>query len=436
MKGDFLVNNYLRFLFYAMILLTFLIAGCSNDDETDAEPTDIETEEEEEVEENPDEEEEEESKEEEASTEPSDGNIDFASVVAEMEEITDGTANLLYENNEAYVHEEEDVVISLDAYQLLELNDFHTSFEIPFDDHTDGGVLLAHYTVENNRSETIYYKPDFYMNYVGAQRSRNNNRELLPDDIQIIQKLGPSNDYELPTGELVSGFAAYPLSLTELDDILELQTVEIEVNAAAENYDSSTYDYSPLIGSPTKFDISMSADGEEKLTERGQFYEDRATYENWGEKTMIKEKEDINETVSLGDSSITLIGYQFTEFTPNDVEAPRFESFENGIVLLTIKLDIENNESDPVDLSLTRSKLEVNDGAQYLLNENMLLTYSFDDVIEPGESGEWLQIYVMDQEQYEKIWKDKAFELEVGPLVSPDVDDLSKGKSDTFVLPE
>src|SRR5699024_1765227 len=183
-------------------------------------------------------------------------------------------------------------------------------------------------------------------------------------------------------------------------------------------------------------DISMSADGEDKLVERGQFYEDRVTQDNWGDKTMIKEKEDINETVELGDSTITLLGYQFTEFEPNDVEAPRFDSFENGIVLLTIKMEIENNESEDVDLGLTRSKLEVNNGAQYLLNENMLLNYGLDDYIEPGESGEWLQIYVMDQEQYEKIWQDKDFELEVGPLVSPDVDDLSKGKSDTFLLPE
>src|SRR5699024_111584 len=121
--------------------------------------------------------------------------------------------------------------------------------------------------------------------------------------------------------------------------IFELETVEIEVKAAAENYDPDTYEYKPLIGSHTKFDISMSADGEDKLVERGQFYEDRVTQDNWGDKTMIKEKEDINETVELGDSTITLLGYQFTEFEPNDVEAPRFDSFENGIVLLTIKME-------------------------------------------------------------------------------------------------
>lgn len=421
-----------------MILFAFILAGCSKEDET--EPAEAETEEEE-PEEEPDEEEEpeeeeEEEEEEEVTAEPSGGDIDFASVIAELEDITDGTTELIYENNEPYVHDEEDVVISLDGYQLLELNDFHTSFAIPFNDQTDGAIVLAHYTVENNRDELIHYTPDFSMSYVGSTRMRSHNRELIPDDVQLIQKLGPSNDYELPAGESMNGFAVYPLSLDELDDVLELETVEIEVKAAAENYDPDTYEYKPLIGSHTKFDISMSADGEDKLVERGQFYEDRVTQDNWGDKTMIKEKEDINETVELGDSTITLLGYQFTEFEPNDVEAPRFDSFENGIVLLTIKMEIENNESEDVDLGLTRSKLEVNNGAQYLLNENMLLNYGLDDYIEPGESGEWLQIYVMDQEQYEKIWQDKDFELEVGPLVSPDVDDLSKGKSDTFLLPE
>ena len=141
-KGIFFVRNYLRLLFYAMILFAFILAGCSKEDET--EPAEAETEEEE-PEEEPDEEEEpeeeEEEEEEEVTVEPSGGDIDFASVISELEDITDGTTELIYENNEPYVHDEEDVVISLDGYQLLELNDFHTTFAIPFNDQTDGAIV-------------------------------------------------------------------------------------------------------------------------------------------------------------------------------------------------------------------------------------------------------------------------------------------------------
>ena len=80
----------------------------------------------------------------------------------------------------------------------------------------------------------------------------------------------------------------------------------------------------------------------------------------------------------------------------------RFSNFENGIVLLTVKFIVENNGSENIDLSGISSKLTVNDGSQWLLNEGMLLNYSR-DLIEPDETDELLQIFVLDQEQYEKI---------------------------------
>src|SRR5699024_11288024 len=103
----------------------------------------------------------------------------------------------------------------------------------------------------------------------------------------------------------------------------------------------------------------------------------------------------------------------YTTLCRSKEEAPRFEDFDEGIVLLTLKMEIENNESDPVGLTSLSSTLDVNNGKGRLLDEGLLLNYNNDDVIEPGDSGEWLQVYIMDKEEYEKMWKDKEFELEV-----------------------
>lgn len=81
------------------------------------------------------------------------------------------------------------------------------------------------------------------------------------------------------------------------------------------------------------------------------------------------------------------------------------------------------------------SKLTVNDGAQYLLNEGMLLDYRYDDLIKSGESDELLQIFVLVQEQCGKIWKDKSFEVEIRPIRNQEAKDISKGKKVTFTLP-
>lgn len=435
-------------LFAAMFAFVIIISGCSSSDDDDEKDETEETEEEEDKEEDKEEEEEEEDQEEvenkmeelddeeDDEKNTSEGSGAFDELVKEMEDITDGEAEVIYENNDGESTDIEDVHISLDQYALVELNDFHADFEIPFDDNTDGGVILAEYTIENDTGDDIHYMPQFDISYVGATKTYNDKGTLIPKDDQLFEKLGPSNDYELADGDSETGYMAYAFSPDELDEILDEEQLEIEVNAAAEDYDSETYDYKPLIGKETKFDVPLSADGAESVEESGQFYEDRATDENMGEKTMIKEKEDIGETVSLRDSKVTLEGYQFTEFEPNKEEAPRFESFDEGIVLLTLKMDIENNESEAVGLDSLGSKLNVNNGKEYLLVERMLLNYRNDDVIEPGDSGEWLQIYIMDKEQYEKIWQDKEFELEVGPLKSEEAKDLSKGQKESIVLPD
>lgn len=420
----------------AMLTVAVVLAGCSGGEKEEKETDKKQEKETEEVanetEEEPEEEpEEEEPKEEKAS----EGDVNFDGMIKEMEEITQGETELIFENNEAMTEEMDGVKITMDGYVLTELNDFHTDFEIPFDDNTDGGVMLAHYTIENGQGEDVYYTPQFDISYTGYTRTRSNQKQLLPEEEQLNTLLGPSNDYELPKGETVSGYVAYAFSPDELEEILELGEIEISVRAAAENYDPETYDYKPLIGEDSKFKVAMSDEGEEKVADSGQFYEDDVTYDNMGEKTMMKEKSDLDESVSLRDSKVTLNGYQFTEFEPNEVEAPRFENFDEGVVLLTVDMEIENNESDDVGLSSLSSKLEVNDGKQYLLSEGMLMNYRNDDIIEAGKSGEWLQVFIMDKEQYEKIWKDKKFELEVGPLKSPDVKDLSKGQKETIVLP-
>lgn len=64
----------------------------------------------------------------------------------------------------------------------------------------------------------------------------------------------------------------------------------------------------------------------------------------------------------------------------------------------------------------------------------MLLNYRSDDNIEKGDSGELLQVYLLNKEDDDKIWKDKPFEAEVGPMRDKDAEDISKGKRWTLRL--
>nr|WP_245975381.1 DUF5068 domain-containing protein [Oceanobacillus chungangensis] len=355
---------------------------------------------------------------------------DFSELIIYMEEETEGTAKVIYENAEPQVHTMEDVSVSLDAYSLVELTDFHTDYSIPFDDETNGGVIIAQYTVTNNRAEDVYYMPAFYASFTGAPKDYNNYRDLLPLEGQLPSILAPDNDYLLKAGETVTGYYTYPFGKEHLSSALDASTVSVEIPEPI----LEKGDFGSSIGKKGKFTLSLNEDGAEKVAADAAFYQDRVTSENMGEKKMLEEAEGLSKSEAIGDVNVTLDGYQFTEFTPNEVEAPRFENFTNGIVLLTAKFNLDNKGSEAIGLTLTPSKLTVNDGAQYMLQEGMLLDYSYDDLIEAGESGELLQIYALDKEQYDKIWKDKAFEIEIGPFKNQDAEDISKGKTTNFEL--
>lgn len=417
-----------------MILATLIASACGNEEQVtnEAEPANV-TEGNDEEAQDVDEDEPEEAEEtEEDDSETGTGANDFSELIAYMENETEGTAEVLYENNESQEHQLEEVSVSLDAYILVALTDFHTNFSIPFNEQTDGGVIIAKYTVKSGLDKDVYYAPHLYMSFTGAEKAYNNYKDLLPEEEQLPTKLSPSNDYLLEAGETVTGYYAYPFGQDDLETIMDLSTVQVEVPQAQGEKDS----FDSPIGKEGKFTLSLSEEGAEKVAANEAFYQDKVTVDDMGEKKMLKEMDGIDESEEIGDVTVALDGYQFTEFIPNSEEAPRFSSFENGIVLLTVKFNLDNKGSEEIGLSSMSSKLTVNDGAQWLLDEGMLLNYGYGDVIDPGNSGELLQVYVLDQEQYDKIWKDKSFEIEIGPIRDPEAKDISKGKKATFTLPD
>lgn len=360
------------------------------------------------------------------------GSADFASLISYMEKETQGKTKVLFENNAPQVHKMENVSISLDAYSVVELKDFHTDFNIPFGEETNGGVILAKYTVKNDMDKDVYYMPSLNVTFTGANKDYSNYKDLIPEEDQLPTKLNYKTDYLLKAGEEVTGYIAYPFGETDLAKINELGTVAVVVPKPLTDKEN----YGSTIGSDGRFNLATNTDGSKKVANNSSFYQDKVTMDNMGEKTMLKEKSDINESKKIGDVNAILEGYQFTKFTPNEVEAPRFSNFTNGVTLLTVKFKLENKATSEIGLSSMSSKLSVNDGMQYSLSEGMLLNYKYNDVIKAGETGELLQVFVLDQEQYEKIWKNKAFEIELGPIRNKGAEDTSKGKKETFTLPK
>src|SRR5699024_4937945 len=114
-----------------MFAFAIIISGCSSSDNDD----DKEKKEEEVVDEKEDEDEKEGTKEveeddedeeeDEEGKDTSEASGDFDDLIKEMEDITEGEAEVIYENTDGDSTDIEDVHISLNQYVLVELNDFH-----------------------------------------------------------------------------------------------------------------------------------------------------------------------------------------------------------------------------------------------------------------------------------------------------------------------
>src|SRR5690625_6800978 len=133
-------------LFFMLISLMLVIGACSNNDNNESE-NNIENNE---VENNENEEEnnEPEEKVEEVEDDPSADDVDFDALLAEVDEITQGEPELIYENNEAQTHEEDAYEVNLNSYVVANITDFHMDFSIPFDNEDDRAILLTHMTVD------------------------------------------------------------------------------------------------------------------------------------------------------------------------------------------------------------------------------------------------------------------------------------------------
>src|SRR5699024_8132148 len=276
----------------------------------------------------------------------------------------------------------------------------------------------------NDTEDALHYMPSLSLEYVGADKIIDNYRQLLPEEQQLPVILSPNNDYTIETGEEVTGYYTYPFGETRFEDVLAQGSADIQVPAPLTDFD----DFSSSIGSEGRFTIALDDESasEQAETESQGFYEDKATADNMGDKTMLESEEGIGDSEGINNSTVTLEGYQFTEFEPNADEAPRFENFNEGVVLLTVKFLIDNGEEADISKSSTSSTLYLNEGQQWMINEGMLLNYTNSDTIEANEKGELLQIFTLDKEQYEKIWKDKSIEVKIGPLRDTEAGDISK----------
>lgn len=361
------------------------------------------------------------------------GSEEFDKIVADIKENLDAKEiKVLYADMKPQVFEQGTVTVSLDGYETLELNDFKQDFASKFRDNSDyAGLLLAKYTIVNTGKEDAYYSPIFGLDYSESKHGFSGSKNIMSEDVVDLSSTMVKKERKLTAGESVTGFLAFNIDGPSLDDMKKLAMVTMTIPAA---YSKDEISKEARLGEEVKIELPVTDKGEETIAEKAKFYPDKITVDNMGTKTLLKEKKDIAETADYGEAKVTFNGYQFTEFVPNETEAPRFSDFENGIVLMTASFTIKNDGDEIIAPSTSSATLNVNNDSQRIMNSGMLLPRTTDNEIKKGEDKEWIQVFAFDKEQYDKIWKDKDFSIKVN--LRQISGSLRKGEDVTFKLPK
>mgnify|MGYP000907458865 CR=1 FL=1 len=340
-------------------------------------------------------------------------------------EESEGNVEVIYTNKEPnYSHDMNGFKVTVDEYQITKVTDMHRDVTIPFDDQTDGYVVTSKVTIHNTLDKPMYYNNIHRIQLTSAS-------DYIPDRITFVRDVRPKSQKETETskyaaGEKVTGLMTFTLTNEDFETLKTVAPKYIIEGGVSEN---NTYAGS-FRGDAT-FDFTYSEEQAAAVASAPKYYPDRLTNDNWVEKKMIFEKNEINETKQIDKVNITLDGVQYTDIIPTEANKDRFRNFGDvELASLTAKFKVENQTDAPITIRNISNILVVDDNRARFLS-TMADAQSTDEIA-PGASGEKYLTYIFRKDEFGLY---KKFDLEFGPFIRQDGRDDFKGNTATFTLP-
>ena len=353
---------------------------------------------------------------------------DAAILNPNIAEMTEGVVEVLYTNKEpGYAHDMDGFTVTIDEYQVTKVSDINRDSEYLFKDNVEGYVITALATYENKRSNPVYYTGFTSLLMDDRYDMVNGDRYKLVPREDVLQSDDASNISKYPAGFKKQGFLSFVMTNEQYNKLAKTKPKLIIAGGASEREDMREGYVVEAV-----FDFIYNEDSKKATVSGPDYYKDDLTNQNIADKKMIFEKKDIGQKLELYGLEVTLEGIQYTEIKPTAQYANTFSNFaDDGIVAVTVKLNVDNKSKETVRLDSIQSTLSVNDGEisyfyQGSLEPNTLKT------IEPGKSSEKLHVFLINKYEFDRHEK---FELIFGPFRGDDGKKMFKGRDLLFKLP-
>ncbi|WP_050613842.1 DUF5068 domain-containing protein [Bacillus testis] len=341
---------------------------------------------------------------------------------------TEGNVEVVYTNNDAnFIKDFNGFKVSVDAYQIVKVTDMNEHSKIWFDDQIDGYVITSKVTIENATDKAKYYNNTHNIRLTSTTDYIPSKSRDLMDKDKIVKSKKESEVSKYAAGEKVSGFVTFALSNADYEAMKAVQPKYIIEGGVAD--DKS---FAGSVRGEGNFAFIYSDEQKNEVANADQFYPDKLTTDNFGEKKMIFGKAGINETQAIDKVKVTLEGVQYAELIPNATNKPRFSNFgDSGIVAVTVKLNVDNQSDTPIDLSYTSATLQIDNGRGSAISDGMVEPRE-DGPLKPGEKREKYEVFLFRKDEFQIF---KTFALEYGPFSGTDAKRLFKERRITFNLP-
>lgn len=317
------------------------------------------------------------------------------------------TVELIYENKEPIISETDDAKVTIEGYCYYQIENFSRNMDIPFgNQHEKGGVVIIDASIQNKKEQKVYVGPGFSLSLTGYNSAIMRKKELLSED--LVSDL-VKNGNELDGKAELRDFVALAIKPEAMDKFAEHGEAMLEIPGIYSKKDSFKSEDTVLAKKEVSIPFNLA--GEKKVEAAGAFYEDKATVENMGTKTMLASKE-LNETKEFEGIKVTFAGYQFTDFAPNEDQASRFKKFETGVILLTTKLNVKNDGKEAIKFGNTAGSLTIGNSVKILSQNGLEVTATQTDLASGEEATKYL-VFAMDKEAYEKLYHEQEFKLAI-----------------------
>lgn len=326
-------------------------------------------------------------------------------VLENLKQTTEVTeSNLIYQNTREQSVEGNGVKIIVHDYSFVELKNFTKNLSFTFEDQTEiGYVLLIDMSFVNDTDKPAYVGLEEDVAIPTIARTYRHAPNLIDEQYALETAVNHANNYEIPANTVVRGFRAIPIQLNAAKKIEELGEATMTLSGIRSTPEISIkYD---LLQSE-KIILPMSKDKEAKVDFAKQFYKDRVTAENQGEKQMIEEAT-VGETKEVNQIKLTLDGYQIVDFLPNQDFVDRFVNFKDGVVLITAQITIKNESTDQiVRAEGTHGNLILNDNIS-VLNQGLLELPLNDVLLKQGDETTMHIVFAISKDDY-NLYKDRS----------------------------